>query len=82
MSLDNLLLQSASAIDPVFRKYSLSLALIKGLPDLVTNVISVAERDAYDLEVHKYNAAGLRQPQQKEPVDNCEWKLKISDNFL
>ncbi|GBM48940.1 hypothetical protein AVEN_150776-1 [Araneus ventricosus] len=54
MSLDNLLLQSASAIDPVCRKHSLSLTLMKGLPDLVTNVISVAERDAYDLEDSSY----------------------------
>ncbi|GBO05851.1 hypothetical protein AVEN_201842-1 [Araneus ventricosus] len=41
MPLDNLLLQSASAIDPVCWKHSLSLILMKGLPDLVTNVISL-----------------------------------------
>ncbi|GBN37801.1 hypothetical protein AVEN_172618-1 [Araneus ventricosus] len=63
MPLDNLLLQSASAIDPDCRKHSLSLTLMKGLPDLMSSVISVAERDAYDLEVHKYHAANLRQPQ-------------------
>ncbi|GBO21835.1 hypothetical protein AVEN_213985-1 [Araneus ventricosus] len=62
MPLHNLLLQSASAIDPVCWKHSLSLTLLKGVPDLVTNVISVAERDAFDLEVHKYHAASLRQP--------------------
>ncbi|GBN37832.1 hypothetical protein AVEN_120802-1 [Araneus ventricosus] len=53
MSLDNWLLQSASAIDPDCRKHSLSLTLMKGLPDLMSSVISVAERDAYDLEVLK-----------------------------
>ncbi|GBN18109.1 hypothetical protein AVEN_73460-1 [Araneus ventricosus] len=59
MPLDNLLLQSASAIDPVCQKHSLSLTLMKGLPDLVTSVISAAERDAYDLYVHKYHVASL-----------------------
>ncbi|GBL77984.1 hypothetical protein AVEN_143305-1 [Araneus ventricosus] len=66
----NLLLRSGPAIDPVCRKHYLSLTLMKGLPDLVIKAISVTERDAYDLEVHKYHAASLRQPQQKEPVDN------------
>ncbi|GBO15178.1 hypothetical protein AVEN_174650-1 [Araneus ventricosus] len=46
MPLDNLPLQSASTIDPVCRKHPLSLTLMKGLPDLVTNVTSVAERGA------------------------------------
>ncbi|GBM63588.1 hypothetical protein AVEN_65869-1 [Araneus ventricosus] len=78
MPLDNLLLQSASAIDPVCRKHSLSLTLMKGLPDLVTNITSVAERDAYDLEVHKYHAANLRQPQQKEPEDN--WWMEVKNS--
>ncbi|GBM56314.1 hypothetical protein AVEN_125065-1 [Araneus ventricosus] len=79
MPLDNLLLQSASAIDPVCRKHSLSLTLMKGLPDLVT-AISVAERDAYVLEVHKYHTASLRQPQQ-EPVDNWWMEVKNSRQF-
>ncbi|GBN02943.1 hypothetical protein AVEN_113349-1 [Araneus ventricosus] len=70
MPLDNFLLKSASTIDAVCRKHSLSLTLMKGLPVLGTNVISVAERDGYDLETHKYHAASLQQPQQKEPVDN------------
>ncbi|GBL79526.1 hypothetical protein AVEN_18115-1 [Araneus ventricosus] len=81
MPLDHLLLQFASKIDPVCRMHSLSLTLMKGLPDLVTNVISVAERDAYDLEVHKYHAASLRQPQQKETMDNWWMEVKISRQF-
>ncbi|GBN53385.1 hypothetical protein AVEN_22391-1 [Araneus ventricosus] len=81
MHLVNLLLQSASAIDSVCRKHPLSLTLMKGLPDLVTNVSSVGERDAYDFEVHKYLAASLRQPQQKEPVDNWWMKVKNSRQF-
>ncbi|GBM83385.1 hypothetical protein AVEN_211451-1 [Araneus ventricosus] len=81
MLLDNLLLQSALAIDPVCRKHSLPLTLMKDFPDLVTNVISVVERDAYDLEIHKYYAASLRQPQQKEPVDNWWMEVKNSRQF-
>ncbi|GBM16794.1 hypothetical protein AVEN_9382-1 [Araneus ventricosus] len=79
MLLDNLLLQSASAIVPVCRKHSLSLTLMKGFPDLVTNVITVAERDAYDLDVHKYQGTSLRQPQQKHQVDN--WWMEVK-NFI
>ncbi|GBM61147.1 hypothetical protein AVEN_26746-1 [Araneus ventricosus] len=82
MPLYNLLLQSVSAIDPVCRKHSLSLSLMKGLSDLMTNVISVAERDAYDLGVQKYDTASLLQPQQKETQwITGGWKLKIPDNF-
>ncbi|GBL93090.1 hypothetical protein AVEN_216448-1 [Araneus ventricosus] len=73
MPLDNLLLQSASAIDSVCRKHSLSLTLTKGLHNLVTIVISVAEGDACVFELHKYYAASLRQPQQKEQVDNWDY---------
>ncbi|GBN39734.1 hypothetical protein AVEN_37164-1 [Araneus ventricosus] len=81
MPLDNLLLQSASAIDPDCRKHSLSLTSMKGLPGLMSSVISVAERDAYDLEVHKYHAANLRQPQQKASVDNWWMEVKNSRQF-
>ncbi len=81
MPLENLLLQSVSAIDPICRKHSLSLKLMKGLPDLVTNVINSEERDAYDKEVHKYHVANLKKPQQKEPVDKWWTEVRNSGQF-
>ncbi|GBL79736.1 hypothetical protein AVEN_18257-1 [Araneus ventricosus] len=68
MPLDNLLLKSASAIDPVCRRHSLSLTLMKDLPGLVSNIISVAERDAY--RGTQVSCCQFTEPQQKEPMDN------------
>lgn len=81
MPLSSLLLQSVSAIDPMCQKHSLSLTLMKGLPDLVTNVISVEEREAFDLEVHRYHATNLRQPQENEPIDKWWVEVKNSNKF-
>lgn len=79
--LDNLLLKSVSAIDPTCRMHSFSLKLMKCLPDLVTNVLSGGERDAYDKEVHRYHSANLRQPQRKESVNNWWMEIKNSRQF-
>lgn len=81
MPLNNLVLQSVSAIDPFCRMHSLSLKLMKGLPDLVTNVISDEEREAYDKEVHKYHVSSLRQPQQEECVSKWWVEIKNSTQF-
>ncbi|GBL79039.1 hypothetical protein AVEN_76572-1 [Araneus ventricosus] len=80
-ALDNLLLNAVSAVDPSCRQHSLSLKLMKDLPNLATNVISVEEREAYDLKVYHYHVAKLRQPEQKEPVDNWWVETKNSTRF-
>ncbi|GBL87093.1 hypothetical protein AVEN_134551-1 [Araneus ventricosus] len=81
MPLDNLLLNAVSAVDPSCRQHSLSLKLMKDLPNLATNVISVEEREAYDLKVYRYHVAKLRQSEQKEPVDNWWVETKNSTRF-
>ncbi|GBO14875.1 hypothetical protein AVEN_81404-1 [Araneus ventricosus] len=54
MSIDNDLLRSASAIDPLVKQHSLSL--LKELPQFVQNLLSSQEKESYDLEVHKFNS--------------------------
>ncbi|KAF8784931.1 Syntaxin-5 like protein [Argiope bruennichi] len=82
VSLDNLLLQSAAIIDLVCRKHSLSVTLMQGQPDLVTNVINAIETDAEgeeEMKVLGYLVTSLCAPQQKEPVDKRYSQNLVAD---
>ncbi|GBN25381.1 hypothetical protein AVEN_143893-1, partial [Araneus ventricosus] len=54
LPLNNSLLQSISAIDPIARGYSVTADRLKRLPKLVTNVLMQEEEMQYSLDVHLY----------------------------
>ncbi|GBN88725.1 hypothetical protein AVEN_267388-1 [Araneus ventricosus] len=81
MPLDNLLLQSASAIDPVFQNHSLSLTLMKGLPDLVTKSL-VLQKEM----LMTWRHTSIMLPVYSNHSRRSQWitgggKLKIPYNF-
>ncbi|GBN86302.1 hypothetical protein AVEN_53786-1 [Araneus ventricosus] len=53
---------------------------MKDLPNLATNVISVEKGGGgRNPKVYRYHVARLRQPEQKEPVDN--WWIEIENSI-
>jgi len=54
MPIDNPLLKHASALDPQAQEHSIILGYLKGIPNIVTNVLGKEERSKYDMEVHRY----------------------------
>ncbi|GBN71732.1 hypothetical protein AVEN_270932-1 [Araneus ventricosus] len=79
MPLDNLLLNAVSAGDPSCRQHSLSLKLMKDLPTLATNAISVEKGGGgRNPKVYRYHVARLRQAKQKQAVDN--WWVEIENS--
>ncbi|GBN39477.1 hypothetical protein AVEN_243332-1 [Araneus ventricosus] len=81
MPLDNLLLQSVSAIDPVCWKHSLSLILMKGLPDLVTNVISLQKEILMTWRYISIMLPVYGNHSRRSQWITGGWKFKIPDNF-
>lgn len=82
MPIQNPFLQAVSSIDPICRQSSLSLKLMKRLPQLVKNVILDSEKELYELEVHNYHSDALLQ-QIGENESAAEWwlKFKKSTNY-
>ena len=54
LPLNNKLLRCLSAIDPIAHGHSVTAKHLLHLPKLVTNVLQVNEKDAYELEVRKF----------------------------
>ncbi|GBN35620.1 hypothetical protein AVEN_260683-1 [Araneus ventricosus] len=71
MLIDYDLLRSASVIDPTCRQHSLSLKLLKELPQFVQNLLSSQEKESYDLGVHKFHSDTSLNFSGEESIIKC-----------
>lgn len=61
MPVDNKLLECLSSLDPEAKGHSLSLRLLKRLPQFLRTVIKEDEEDEYEKEVHRFHSSVLEQ---------------------
>ena len=62
LPLDNKLLRCISAVDPQAQGHSVTTKHLLQLPKLVTNVLSIDEGDAYDLQMRRYQVNSFLTP--------------------
>ncbi|GBN50602.1 hypothetical protein AVEN_5061-1 [Araneus ventricosus] len=75
MPIDNVFLKCMSSVDPMCRKNSLALELMKKLPQLVTNILLPKEKELFDLEVRKYHVDSLYTVNEGVSID--EWWVEV-----
>lgn len=81
MPFANPFLKAVSTLNPIYRKHSASLKLMKELPHYVPNVIKATEINSYDLEVHHFQNDSFRQIGDKEPIDMWWKEIEMSKKY-
>ena len=73
MPFANLFLKAVATLNPSYQKHSLSLKLMKTLPQYTCNIIKSHEIEEYELEVHRFQNDTFRQIGDDESI-NMWWK--------
>ena len=80
MPVDNKLLESLSALDPSARGHSITVKLLKRLPELMSNILQPKEETDYMKEVHRFQCDPAL-PEFNETTRIDKWWAAQQDSY-